>query len=207
VNLAARPQGLDADRGGPSAPPPITLTSATDGLLARRAADGDERAFETLLRRHLSLMTAYATRLTGSRADASDAVQEASIAIWRELPTLTAPDAVRGWMMKIVSRKAFDLIRSRKPTADIDDAAVVAQVPVSDQDDPARLALATDAMSKLRLALAALPDLQRQSWLLREVGGESYGEIAEHLGITTTAARGQLARARENLTREMEAWR
>ncbi|WP_344797588.1 RNA polymerase sigma factor [Frondihabitans peucedani] len=183
------------------------LDAASDGLLARRAADGDERAFETLLRRHLSLMTAYATRLTSSRADASDAVQEASIAIWRELPTLTTPDAVRGWMMRIVSRKAFDLMRSRKPVSDVDDEAVVAQLPVTDAQDPARLAASADAMTNLRRALDALPSLQRQAWLLREVGGESYGEIAEHLGITQTAARGQLARARENLTREMEAWR
>ncbi|WP_286345259.1 RNA polymerase sigma factor [Frondihabitans sucicola] len=207
MNLAERPRGLAAEREAPPGPDPSLLDTATDGLLARRASDGDEHAFETLLRRHLSLMTAYATRLTASRADASDAVQEASIAIWRELPTLTAPDAVRGWMMKIVSRKAFDLIRSRKPTADVDDDAVVAQLPVTDAGDPARLAVSADAMSGLRRALDALPALQRQAWILREVGGESYGEIAEHLGITTTAARGQLARARENLTREMEAWR
>lgn len=206
---------IELTHGVNQAPPPLLsasaaaaqLDSATDGLLARRAADGDERAFETLLRRHFSLMTAYATRLTSSRADASDAVQEASIAIWRELPSLTTPDAVRGWMMKIVSRKAFDLIRSRKPAADVDDEAVVAMLPVTDVDDPARKAVSSDAMSNLRRALDALPPLQRQSWLLREVGGESYGEIAERLGITTTAARGQLARARENLTREMEAWR
>jgi RNA polymerase sigma-70 factor (ECF subfamily) len=183
------------------------LAEAGDGLLARRAADGDEHAFEVLLRRHLSLMTAYATRLTSSRADAYDAVQEASIAIWRELPTLTTPDAVRGWMMRIVSRKAFDLIRARKPASDVDDAAIVAQLPVTDVADPARIAASSDAMAGLRAALDRLPPLQRQSWILREIGGESYAEIAGHLGITTTAARGQLARARETLTREMEAWR
>jgi RNA polymerase sigma-70 factor (ECF subfamily) len=190
-----------------SPPRPDRLANAADGLLARRAADGDEHAFEVLLRRHLSLMTAYATRLTGSRADAYDAVQEASVAVWRELPRLTTPDAVRGWMMRIVSRKSFDLIRSRKPTDDVDDEQVATRIPVDDGSDPARLATTADAMAGLRLALDRLPDLQRQSWLLREVGGESYAEIAQALGITTAAARGQLARARETLTREMEAWR
>lgn len=190
------------------APPPApSLAEASDGLLARRAADGDARAFEVLLRRHLGLMTAYAVRLTSSKHDASDAVQEASVAIWRELPNLTTPDAVRGWMMRIVSRKAFDLMRARKPSDDIDDEAVSARLPVDDHGDPARIAQTDDAMAGLRRALDRLPPLQRQSWILREVGGESYGEIAEHLGITTTAARGQLARARETLTTEMEAWR
>lgn len=207
MNLTERSSGLAAERPSPSGPPGDRIGAASDGLLAQRAADGDEHAFEVLLKRHLSLMTAYATRLTSSRADAYDAVQEASLAIWRELPNLTTPDAVRGWMMRIVSRKSFDLIRARKPSSDIDDEAVEILLPVSDVDDPARLALSHDAMAALRAALDRLPDLQRQSWLLREIGGESYGEIAEHLGITKTAARGQLARARETLTREMEAWR
>lgn len=207
MNLTERPSGLAAERLSPSGPPGDRIGAASDGLLAKRAADGDEHAFEVLLKRHLSLMTAYATRLTSSRADAYDAVQEASLAIWRELPNLTTPDAVRGWMMRIVSRKSFDLIRARKPSADIDDAAVEILLPVSDVDDPVRRVMSDDAMAALRAALDRLPDLQRQSWLLREIGDESYGEIAEHLGITKTAARGQLARARETLTREMEAWR
>jgi RNA polymerase sigma-70 factor (ECF subfamily) len=203
VNVTERPLEDEAAPG----PAPSRLDTASDGLLARRSADGDEYAFEVLLRRHLPLMTAYATRLTSSRSDAYDAVQEASIAIWRELPTLTTPDAVRGWMMRIVSRKAFDLIRSRKPSSDIDDEAVAATLPLSDVDDPARLAGTSDAMVGLRAALDRLPATQRQAWILREIGGESYARIAENLGITTTAARGQLARARETLTREMEAWR
>ena len=180
------------------------LTEAADAVLASRAAEGDERAFEVLLRRHLGLMTAYVTRLTSSRADATDAVQEASITIWRELPTLETPAAVRGWMMRIVSRKAFDLIRSRRLTDDVDDLELASATPTA---DPERLAASNDAMGALRAALDRLPASQRQVWALREVGGESYTEIAERTGTTVTAVRGQLARARETLTREMEAWR
>ena len=182
---------------------PTDLEQASDGTLARRAADGDERSFEMLLRRHLSLMTAYATRLTGSRADATDAVQEASIVIWRELPELRTPEAVRGWMMRIVARKAFDLLRARKPTSDVDDL----ELPTTGTDDPLRNAESGDAMSALRQALRRLPAGQRQAWLLREVGGESYQDIAARTGTSVTAVRGQLARARETLTREMEAFR
>jgi len=179
------------------------LEQASDGTLASRAADGDERSFEVLLRRHLSLMTAYATRLTGSRADATDAVQEASIVIWRELPELRTPEAVRGWMMRIVARKAFDLIRARKPASDVDDL----ELPTTGTDDPLRTAESGDAMTALRAALRGLPAGQRQAWLLREVGGESYQDIAARTGTSVTAVRGQLARARETLTREMEAFR
>ena len=183
----------------------IDLSDAADGTLASRAAEGDERAFEVLLRRHLGLMTAYATRLTRSRADASDAVQEASVVIWRELPRLQTPDAVRGWMMTIVSRKAYDLIRSRRVADDVDELEVPSQSGAV--DDPERVAASTDAMGALRTALARLPASQREVWTLREVGGESYADIAERTGTSVTAVRGLLARARETLTREMEAWR
>lgn len=66
-------------------------------------------------------MRAYAWRLTGSQADASDAVQEALITIWRKLPELEEPDRVRAWMMRVVSSRSFDLIRARRPHDDIDD--------------------------------------------------------------------------------------
>ncbi|WP_371740817.1 RNA polymerase sigma factor [Frigoribacterium sp. CFBP 13712] len=183
----------------------VDLSEASDAVLASRAAEGDERAFEQLLRRHLGLMTAYAVRLTSSRADANDAVQEASIAIWRELPTLSEPAAVRGWMMRIVSRKSFDLVRSRRPASDVDELELPSEP--GGRDDPERAVVTGDAMSGLRSALRRLPESQRQVWTLREIGGESYADIAETTGTTVTAVRGLLARARETLTREMEAWR
>ena len=51
------------------------LAAATDGILAARAADGDQIAFGMLVRRHAPFLVAFATRLMGSRADADDCVQ------------------------------------------------------------------------------------------------------------------------------------
>ncbi|MCI2957258.1 sigma-70 family RNA polymerase sigma factor [Agromyces atrinae] len=179
------------------------LDAAPDAVLALRSADGDSTAFGVLVRRHISVMRAYAWRLTGSQADASDAVQEALITIWRKLPELEDPDRVRGWMMRIVSSRSFDLIRARRPHDDIID------VDPADRDDsgPERRAESSSAMRALAAALRQLPETQRQCWVLREVGGESYDEIAEHLGTTTAAVRGALARARATLVTTMEEWR
>lgn len=98
-----------------------SLQDAGDGILAERAADGDARAFEVLVRRHAPYMRAFAIRLTGSRADADDAVQEALITAWDRLPTLEKPDRVKSWLLQIVSRKSIDRIRARRPADDIDD--------------------------------------------------------------------------------------
>ncbi len=182
---------------------PSRLESVEDELLAVRAADGDVVAFEVLTRRHLRMMRAYARRLTSSGADADDAVQNALLLAWQRLPTLREPAAVRGWLMRITGRCATDLVRRRHPVGDLD-AVVDASAPDPEPDERAET---NDALRALAVALAELPPLQRMSWVLREVGGESYGEIAGQLGVPVSTVRGALARARQSLMISMEEWR
>lgn len=179
------------------------LEQAPDALLAERATDGDTAAFAVLARRHHRMLRAYAWRLTGSAADADDALQNGLLLAWQRLPRLHEPAAVRSWMATIVGRCATEIVRRRRPTVDLDAASEVA----SREPAPERAAQSADAMRALAVALQGLPDGQRLAWVLREIGGESYGEIAGQLGTTPTAVRGLLARAREKLQREMEAWR
>ena len=178
------------------------LDSASDQLLAARAADGDAEAFGVLVRRHFAYLRAFATRLTGSNADAEDAVQETLIAAWTALPDLADTAKVRSWMLSILSRKATDRIRARKPTAELDEER--ADAPGARPDERAEASSRLDALNRV---LAGMPEGQRQCWLLKEVGGYSYDEIAEELGVSATIVRGRLARARATVITEMEAWR
>ena len=178
------------------------LDAASDGLLAERSADGDTVAFGILVRRHGPYLRAFATRLTGSAADADDAVQEALIAAWNQLSTLDDPAKVRTWMTSIVSRKATDRIRRRKPSSELDD-----QRPDAHERGPEERAIATSQLDALADVLSALPEGQRQCWVLKEVGGYSCEEIAEELDLTPAIVRGRLARARATVISEMEVWR
>ena len=72
---------------------------------------------------------------------------------------------------------------------------------------PETAAVRAAEMEALARALAALPDAQRQCWLLREVEGLSYVDIAEQLGLPISTIRGDLARARASITIQMEGWR
>ncbi|OUE24431.1 RNA polymerase sigma factor [Clavibacter michiganensis] len=179
-----------------------SLQDAGDGILAERAADGDARAFEVLVRRHAPYMRAFAIRLTGSRADADDAVQEALITAWDRLPTLEKPDRVKSWLLQIVSRKSIDRIRARRPVDDIDDHEIADRL-----TSPERDAETSSQMRALAGVLDTLPREQREVWMLREVGGFSYEEIAERLGATPSTVRGRLSRARTTVMTSMEAWR
>lgn len=177
------------------------LTTAPDAVLAARAADGDEVAFGVLVRRHAPFLVAFATRLTGSRADADDCVQEALITAWRRLPELAEPEKVRSWLTTIVSRKATDRLRRRKPVDQIVDDAVVSL------DDPESSALRSSQLRALSKVLAELPEDQRVVWVLKEVSGFSYDEIAEQTGVSAATVRGRLARARKTVIDRMQEWR
>lgn len=178
------------------------LDAVEDGILARRAADGDERAFAVLVRRHSGYLIAFATRLLGSRADADDCVQESLIVAWRRLPELRDPDRVRAWFSTIVARKATDRLRARPPVASLDDVEPEATSPRPDE-----AAVASSQLDMLRTVLDELPADQRTAWLLREVSGYSYDEIARELGVSATAVRGRLARARATVFERMQEWR
>lgn len=180
----------------------IDLAAASDALLASRAADGDANAFGALVRRHGPFLRAFATRLTGSSADADDVVQEGLIAAWDQLDTLGEPAKVRSWLATIVSRKATDRIRSRKPSSELDDERAE-----DSERGPEQRAIATSQLDALSNVLSALPDAQRECWVLKEVAGYSYEEIAERLGVTPVVVRGRLARARATVIAEMEVWR
>ena len=191
----------------PTAPPARTplLDEASDALLADRAADGDARAFAVLVRRHGGLLRGYARKVLGASAASSsdDVVQEALIAAWQQLPQLEDRAAVRGWLVRVTSRKAIDLLRSMKQHDDVDDH----DAPAPAGAGPEAVADAHALAGSLDAALAALPEQQRRAWTLRELGGLSYEEIAEELQVPVSTVRGSLARARTTLMQRLDEWR
>ena len=179
------------------------LQDAGDAILAERSADGDTEAFAALVRRHGPFLRAYAIRLLGSaRADADDCVQEALIAAWHALPELKDPARFRSWVVAIVSRKATDRLRRRR----FDDAELDEALP-SSRPDPEDSAVTSSQIDAVRAALDALPEDLRTAWVLREIGGRSYDEIADQLDLPVATVRGRIARARQSLLDAMKEWR
>lgn len=129
-----------------------TLEAAGDAILAQRAADGDSAAFEVLVRRHGPFLRAFAIRLTGSPADADDVVQDSLITVWNQLGTLQDPSKVRAWMTSILSRKATDLIRSRRQSDELDD-----EHPGDAASGPDARAVASSRLEALSAVLATCP--------------------------------------------------
>jgi len=186
--------GMDDDEGVP------------DEVLARRAALLDRAAFRVIVDRHGPALYRYAHRMLDDPQDTEDCVQEAFAAAWTSLPQFAGRSTLRTWLFAITAHKVRSLQRRRTHTA-----LPLPFEPVDEVDrhaiDPERSAEGTDLLEALNAALRELPPGPRSTWLLREVEGLSYEQIAEVSGTTTSTVRGQLHRARGHLIQRMEVWR
>ena len=173
---------------------PVDIGS--DEALARRAARGDEAAFEQLVIRHQDKLYTLALRVTLSEADAYDCVQEGLIAAWRALPRFRGDARFSTWMYRIVVRKAYDAIDRRKRTPE----------PVEELH-----AVAPEAQPEARLDLiAALESLDpdfRVVAVACDILGMSMEQAGEMLELPTGTVKSRLHRAREQLAQTLEPGR
>src|SRR4051812_50092242 len=102
------------------------VQSASDEVLARRAADGDEPAFEELVVRYQDRLYTLALRITLSEPDARDCVQEGLISAWRAIDRFRGDARFSTWIYRIVLRKAYDVLDRRKRTAEPMEEIVIA---------------------------------------------------------------------------------
>lgn len=174
-----------------------------DRTIAGRAADGDAEAFAVLVVRYTPLLRAYVRRILPTGGEVDDVVQDTFVAAWRKLPSLADLTAVRAWLIRIASRQAFDRLRARHLAADLAEHEPFEV----EHRAPDRVVEAGTQVDALRVALGRLPEAQRQCWILREVAGYSYEDIADELSVPPSTVRGLLARARKSLMVQMEGWR
>jgi RNA polymerase sigma-70 factor (ECF subfamily) len=166
---------------------------AGDDELATAAARGDQRALDTLLRRHASMIHAVCRRVLTNADDALDAAQNAMVAIARHIDTFDRRARFSTWCYRIATNAALDEARrrSRRPA------------PVEIVPEPRTDAVNVDETVADRIdvdaALARLSPDQRAAVALRDLLGLDYAEIAAVLEIPPGTVRSRIARGRAAL--------
>ena len=159
-----------------------------EAALVDRARAGDEDAFADLVRRAAPAAIAAARRVTGDAALAEDAAQEAFLRAYRSLSRYERRSSFSAWVRTIAVNAAIDIVRRRRPESPVEDRAAPGGVERRQED-----------LDLLRRALAALPAMDREILLARELEGIGDAAIARRLGLTVTGVRVRVHRARRRL--------
>jgi len=170
--------------------------------------EGDDQAFETMVRAYAPRMLAVARRFLKNEQDAQDAVQDAFLSAFKSIDKFEGNSKLSTWLHRIVVNAALMKIRSqqRKPERPIEDL-----LPKYGDDGhplrrPAAWAVTVDTAVQdretrdfVRKKIDELPESYRTVLLLRDIEEHSTQETAELMGITSGAVKTRLHRARQAL--------
>jgi RNA polymerase sigma-70 factor (ECF subfamily) len=153
--------------------------------------------FAALVRRHQNALYRYGRGLGLEHDTALDLVQEAFVKAYARRDQCREADKIQSWLFRIFRNAMLDWARNVRRT----------EVRILDVDEPADggdFAERHALREAIGAALAALPPILREAFLLRHELGHSYEEIAEIAGTSLSAAKMRVVRAREALREALD---
>lgn len=166
-----------------------------DDLLLERIAQDDERAFRTLVERHVDRAYGLALRILRNATDAEDVVQDTLLKVWTQRGNWQPGKArFSTWLYRVVTNRCLDICRKPR-TTDIDDAPE----PMDEALDALSAIHNGEVNLMLERAMGRLPNQQRIALILSYNDDLSNPEIAEIMQTTVMAVESLLKRGRQQL--------
>jgi len=171
--------------------------------LAVAAQQGDRSAFEELVRLTTPGTYTLALRLTNNEEDARDVVQETYLRAFRGLRNYRGDAQFTTWLYRITANCASTFMTTRGRHRHDELPAEELMVDPHSSSDVELMAAGGELRDRLTLALATLPPKLRAVVVLRDVYEMPHEAIASELGISVSAAKVRLHRARHRLRQEL----
>ncbi|MFO8045943.1 MAG: RNA polymerase sigma factor RpoE [Halomonas sp.] len=182
----------------------------TDQQLVERAQQGDNRAFDLLVKKYQHKIIGLIGRYVHDHSEVQDVAQEAFIKAYRALGKFRSESAFYTWMYRIAINTAKNHLvsRGRRPPGsdlDIADAEIVDHSGrLADSETP-EAAMARDQLEAAVFeAIDNLPDDLRTAITLRELEGLSYEDIAQIMHCPVGTVRSRIFRAREAVDQHIQ---
>ena len=177
-----------------------------DISLVTSAKSGDTRAFEELYDRYYGKIFALARMTVKNEADAEDILQQAFLSAWRNMRSLTNPEAFSTWLQKITLNQCYSLLR-RKNIKILMDAESETEDFSEDESDeflPAVYAERDDLRSRLGKIIDSLSEVQKQTVVLHYFNEQKVEEIAYIMECNVGTVKSRLFLARKAIRAEVE---
>ena len=175
---------------------------------------GDRREFARLVDAYSGPLYRLALKMLGNSSDAEDALQNTFLKALQHLGTFEGRSSLSTWLYRIASNEALMLLRKRRPETNFSDMTA------EDEDirnyDPVQLTdwcclpedeyLSAEAHTILDRAVERLPETLRIVFVLRDIEDLSIQETSQVLGLSETAVKTRLLRARLRLREELSSY-
>jgi RNA polymerase sigma-70 factor (ECF subfamily) len=181
----------------------------TDQQLVERVQQGDNRAFDLLVKKYQHKVMSLISRYVKQQGDVADVAQEAFIKAYRALPKFRGDSAFYTWLYRIAvnTAKNYLVAQGRKPPAsdvDAEDAEYFEGAgALKDSATPERQLLTDEIQTVVLKAIEELPDDLRRAITLREIDGLGYEEIAIEMDCPIGTVRSRIFRAREAIDSQL----
>jgi RNA polymerase sigma-70 factor (ECF subfamily) len=184
--------------------------SAGDKELVAAAKGGDNLAFETIVKRHRQRILALALRYTRSREDAEDIVQQTFQRAFIHLQGFESRSSFSTWLTSIAINNALMSLRKRRALRELEiddssgDEGMTPALEIADASpDPEARYLLGERVRILSAAVAELSPGMQRAIELQELGELTTRETAQRMGLSVSAVKARLFRARRSLAKSL----
>lgn len=185
----------------------MRLKELPDGELVRLFAEGNQQAFEVIVRRYQSRLLTHCYMMLKDRYAAEDLVQEAFL---KAVTTIRSgryneEGKLLPWLMRISHNLVIDRVRKQKRNPEVvtEDGSPVFSMLDFATESAESIRMREDQYQTIREHIKTLPEAQREVLLLRHFAGMSFKEIAEHTNVSINTALGRMRYALINLRKKM----
>jgi RNA polymerase sigma-70 factor (ECF subfamily) len=190
---------------------PDAADRALDNIdaLIRRCLQGDQVAWEIIVRQYRRKVFNVAYKFVGKHDEAEDLTQDIFLKIFKSLDTFDRRANFQTWLISVSRNLCIDhyrSVRKERETIDRDVDAADLQTAAPGQTQIAALEQ-RDRVDLLREALAALPKTLRTAVLMRDLQELSYHEIAQALRLPEGTVKSRINRGRSELARQIKKLR
>jgi len=156
--------------------------------------NGSSQDTEALYREHGAAVARLCRSLLRDHAEAEDATQQVFLSAHRALLNGSAPREPLAWLLAVARHECYGRFRRRPPFE-----ASTEDVPDGTSPDASVQVLRAGELASMWDEVARMPPAQREAFLLREIRGLSYGQLADELSLSRPSVRSLLVRARTRL--------
>jgi RNA polymerase sigma-70 factor (ECF subfamily) len=185
----------------------------TEGFSLAALQAGDPEEFSRLVDTYSNKIYRLAIKMLQQQQDAEDVLQETFVKAYRGLKTFDGRSKLSTWLFRIATNEALMVIRRKHPDVISIDEPIETEEgelePVQIIDWcclPESELLSQETREKLDAAVEKLPERLRVVFILRDINDLSTHETAEILGLSDTAVKTRLSRARLRLREELSAY-